>query len=158
MKIFAAALIVLAFPATAWGEATLVTREVPLPGSGRLRRLSAPERFNLVGLHWKGPGSVELRVRRTSGWSSWREVEAEAEDRPDSGSRRRAGCEAGGSARSSGRVRRGASRCECAAGSAGCANRLGRSLQMAGSPAIITRKAWGADERIRRDSPSFARR
>ena len=88
MKIFAAALIVLAFPATAWGEATLVTHEVPLAGQRTLAAaVAAPERFNLVGLHWKGPGSVELRVRRTSGWSSWREVEAEAEDRPDSGSR-----------------------------------------------------------------------
>jgi hypothetical protein len=34
---------------------------------------------------------------------------------------------------------------------------LGRTLQMAGSPAIITRKAWGADERIRRASPRFAK-
>ena len=74
MKVFAAALIVLAFPATAWGEATLVTREVPLHGQRTLAAAAAPERFNLVGIHWKGSGSVELRVRRTSGWSTWREV------------------------------------------------------------------------------------
>ena len=30
-------------------------------------------------------------------------------------------------------------------------------LQTAGSPAIITRQAWGADERIRRDNPAIAR-
>ena len=64
MKIFAAALIVLAFPATAWGEATLVTREVPLPGQRTLAAaVAAPERFNLVGLHWMGPGSAELRAQ-----------------------------------------------------------------------------------------------
>ena len=34
---------------------------------------------------------------------------------------------------------------------------MGRALQMAGSPAIIARKAWGADERIRRDNPVIAR-
>ena len=87
MKVFAAALLALAFPATAWGEATLVTREVPLSGQRRLAAAASPERFNLVGLHWKGPGRVDLRVRRSAGWSSWQAVEAEAEDRPDRGSR-----------------------------------------------------------------------
>ena len=64
----------------------------------------------------------------------------------------------------SGRGKRGASRSVRAVGSAGARHYvwspeepLGRSLQMVGSPAIITRQAWGADERIRRDSPRFAR-
>jgi hypothetical protein len=166
MKIFAAALIVLAFPATAWGEATLVTREVPLPGQRTLAAaVAAPERFNLVGLHWKGPGSVELRVRRTSGWSSWRVVEAEAEDRPDSGSRearRMRGWRLGalqwtGEARRLEVRRRGRVSRVRAHYVWSPEEPLGRTLQMAGSPAIITRKAWGADERIRRASPRFAK-
>jgi hypothetical protein len=34
---------------------------------------------------------------------------------------------------------------------------LQRSLQMTGSPPIISRRAWGANERIRRDNPKIAR-
>jgi hypothetical protein len=32
MKLLAAVIVALAFPATAWGEATLVTRELPVNG------------------------------------------------------------------------------------------------------------------------------
>ena len=165
MKVLAVALVVLAFPATAWGGATMVTREVPLAGERTLAAAAAPERFNLVGLHWKGPGRVELRVRKASGWSSWREAEAEAGDRPDSGSReaRRMSGWRLGALQWTGEARRLEVRVR------GRVSRVrahyvwspeeptGRTLQMAGSPAIITRQAWGADERIRRDSPRFAR-
>jgi N-acetylmuramoyl-L-alanine amidase len=165
MKVFAAALLALAFPATAWGGASLVTREVPLSGQRTLAAAASPERFNLVGLHWKGPGRVDLRVRRTSGWSSWRAVEAEAEDRPDRGSTEASRMRGWrlGALQWTGEARRLQVRVH------GRVSRvrahyvwspeepLGRSLQMAGSPAIITRQAWGADERIRRDSPRFAK-
>jgi len=39
-------------------------------------RIVAPRPFSLVGLNWRGDASpdVDLRVRRTSGWSGWRHV------------------------------------------------------------------------------------
>src|ERR671924_360715 len=81
----AAALTVLAFPASGWADVTLVTRELPLHGERTLAAASAPQRFNLVGLHWKGPGRVAFRVRGPHGWSGWHQAEAETEDLPDRG-------------------------------------------------------------------------
>ncbi len=165
MKVFAAALLALAFPATAWGEATIVTREVPLSGQRTLASAAAPERFNLVGLHWKGRGSVELRVRRAGGWGAWQEAEASAEELPDRGTdelRRMRGWRLGTplwtgesdrlQVRVHGRVSRVRAHYVWSP-----EEPMGRTLQMAGSPAIITRQAWGANERIRRDNPSLAR-
>ena len=39
-------------------------------------RIVAPRPFNLVGLNWRGHAApdVDLRVRRSSGWSGWRHV------------------------------------------------------------------------------------
>ncbi len=61
--------LVLAFPATAWGEATLVTREVPLPGSARSPRLLAralqPRRPPLEGLRaGRAPCAQDVRLER----------------------------------------------------------------------------------------------
>lgn len=165
MKIVAAALLALAFPATAWGGATLVTRELPVSGQRTLAAAAPPGRFNLVGVHWKGPGRVELRVRRSSGWSAWREVEAEPEELPDRGTdewRRMRGWRLGAplwtgeahrlEVRVRGRVIRVRAHEVWSP-----EEPMGRSLQMVGSPAIITRQAWGANERIRRDNPAFAK-
>ena len=46
-----------------------------------------PERpFDLVGVHWRGSGRVELRTLAASGtWSPWRLAAPESEDRPDRG-------------------------------------------------------------------------
>ncbi len=46
----------------------------------------APGRFNLVGLHWRGSGTVEFRTRSARGpWSAWNDALPEREDRPDTG-------------------------------------------------------------------------
>ena len=40
--------------------------------------------FDLVGLHWRGAGSVQFRTRSTAGrWSGWRVAAPESEDLPD---------------------------------------------------------------------------
>jgi hypothetical protein len=162
----AAAFAVLAFPAAAWGEATLVTRELSVGGQRTLAAAAAPERFNLLGLHWKGPGRVQFRVRGASGWSSWREAEAEPQDLPDRGTdeaRRMRGWRigspwwTGGSDRLEVRVRGRVSRLRAHYVWSPEELSLERSLQMAGSPKIISRRAWGANERIRRDNPEVAR-
>ncbi|HEX7254401.1 MAG TPA: N-acetylmuramoyl-L-alanine amidase [Gaiellaceae bacterium] len=165
MKVLSAALVALAFPATAWGEATLVTRELPLGGQRVLASAAAPERFNLLGLHWKGPGRVFVRTRGGPGWSAWKEAEAEAEELPDRGTdewRRMRGWRLGAplwtgeSDRLQVRVRGRVSRLRAHYVWSPERAASGRTLQMAGSPAIISRATWGANERIRRSNPAIA--
>jgi N-acetylmuramoyl-L-alanine amidase/FlgD Ig-like domain len=166
MKLLAAALVALAFPAAAWAEeATLVTRDLPVNGMRMLAASESPERFNLLGLHWRGSGRVFFRVRGERGWSGWHEADAEPQDLPDRDSgeaRRMRGWRIGnpwwtGTAervqvRTRGRVQRVRGHFVWSPETP----ILERSLQMAGTPKIISRRSWGANERIRRDNPDYA--
>ena len=165
MKLLAAVIVALAFPATAWGEATLVTRELPVNGVRTLAATHAPTRFNMLGLHWQGPGRVYFRVHGSKGWSAWHEADAESDDLPDRGTdearRMRAwrlgnpwwtGTSERVQVRTRGRVQRVLAHFVWSSEEP----MLERSLQTAGSPKIILRKAWGANERIRRDNPDYA--
>ena len=79
----------LAAPAVAHAEATITARDVPL--HGRSLAGSVPRAFDLVGLHWRGPGSVRFRTRAIGGrWSSWHVAAPESEDLPDFGTTERA--------------------------------------------------------------------
>jgi hypothetical protein len=80
-----AVLTVLVAPAAAHAAGTAVfSRDASAPAA----RVSSPREFDVVGVHWRGPGSVELRTRSISGrWSRWIAAAAEAEDQPDRGSR-----------------------------------------------------------------------
>ena len=50
---------------------------------------SPPARFDLVGLHWRGPGTVLFRTRSLAGrWSAWRAADPEDDCRPRHGGRR----------------------------------------------------------------------
>ena len=155
----------LAAPATAFADASLTMREVPLHGE-RTLAATAPTRFDLVGLHWRGPGSVEFRTRSTAGrWSSWRRAAPEGEDLPDVGSaesRPDRGWRLGNpywtgpsdriAYRLHGRVDR------LRAYFVRSPDELIplRRLSVAGSPALLTRLAWGANESIRRAAPQYA--
>src|SRR5512141_3342034 len=78
-----AAAAFLAVPATASAGASLTMREVPLHGA-RTLAAAGTLRFDMVGLHWRGPGSVDFRTRSLAGgWSTWRRAAPEAEDLPD---------------------------------------------------------------------------
>src|SRR5436190_3982601 len=70
--LLATALAALSAPAAALaGGPTLTMREVPLQGQRTLA--SAVSRFNMVGVHWRGSGSVAYRTHRVRGsWSAWR--------------------------------------------------------------------------------------
>src|SRR5918994_4993596 len=85
-------LLALAFPGAALAEdASIVSRDVPLGGERSLASSKPPARFNLVGLHWRGPGSVQFRTRSLVGrWSGWEDAAPEAEDQPDTGTDERA--------------------------------------------------------------------
>src|SRR5262249_36073926 len=65
-------LAALAAPAAAFGaDPTMVARDVPLHGGARLLTAAAPQ-FNMVRVHWRGPGGAQLRWRTASGtWSAW---------------------------------------------------------------------------------------
>ena len=67
-----ALLAALALPGAAHaGLAAMQTRDV-VPASSRAVRLATPE-FDLVGVHWRGQGRVELRTRSLTGrWSARR--------------------------------------------------------------------------------------
>ena len=170
--------ILLSLLATVWPGAavagvSLVTRDVSLSGSREADALrvvagtAAPQRFNLVGIHWRGSGSVEFRTAtRVGAWSAWRRARPEAEDRPDPGTDeagRRSGWKLGnpwwtGTAhrieyRTSGRVTRLRTHFLWSV-----EEEATRAPALAPTQPVISRRAWGADESIVRAAPSYADR
>ena len=144
-----------------------MSRDVPL---GTQRSLAAGQpstHFNLVGLHWRGPGAVQFRTRSLAGrWSAlgrprrprprisptWVRTSAPAWPR-------------GGWATPGGSGRPTGSSTACAARSTRLrayfvwsppAGVPARTLQKAGSPPIVPRSGWSADEKIRRAAPRYA--
>ena len=161
MRIVLAALVLLlALPATALGaDLSAFERDVSVRA-----RTSAVEKFNLVGLHWQGPGTVLFRTRSVSGrWSRWRVAAPEDEDGPDGGRERsRRGWHIGNpywtgasnrlQVRTRGRVRR----VRASYVWSPVSKVPLRSISTAGSPLILSRLAWGANERIRRGRARYA--
>ncbi len=155
--LLALVLAVFVFPAAAWAEATLVTRELPVNGARTLAATDAPTRFNLLGLHWRGSGQVSFRVRTAQGWSpvarGRRRAGGSPRPRDRGGSaaagladrepvvdrHRRAGAGADPRPRPAGA---GALRLEPRGGRRWSS---GRS-QIAEEPSIILRRSWGANE------------
>jgi hypothetical protein len=159
--------VALALPAPAAAEdATIVSRDVPLAGERSLASTKAPSRFNLVGIHWRGTGSVKFRTRAMEGrWSAWADAAPEAEDRPDRGSAERAGTSGwqlgnpwwvGPSDRIEYRTRGRVTRLRAWFVWSPAAGVPARKLQKAEAPAIVPRSGWSADEKIRRAGPNYA--
>ncbi len=160
-------LLALAFPAAGQAEdATIVSRNIPLNADRALASASAPARFNLVGLHWRGPGSVQFRTRSLAGrWSTWEAAAPEAEDQPDAGTGERSRTASwrlgnpwwvGPSDRIEYRLRGKVTKLRTYFVWSPTPGVPARTLQRAGAPAIIPRSGWNADEKIRRANPSFA--
>ena len=154
-------------PATAHaGEATLVTRELPVQSGRTLAAAQSPERFNLVGLHWQGPGRVSFRTRSLQGrWSSWRDAAPEAEDAPDRKTAERARRATwklgnpywtGPSNRLQYRLRGRVTRLRAHYVWSPADAAPARTLTATTAPAIVTRLAWRASESIRRGAPRYA--
>jgi hypothetical protein len=164
-----AALLALVAPAVARATdgATIVARDLPVGGARTTAGAVAPSVFDLVGFHWQGSGRVLFRTHTVAGrWSAWRPVAPEAEDLPDPGSREarlRRGWRLGSpywvgasdrvTYRTIGDVRRlrawyvwsPAERTPL------------RTTAMTGTPKIVLRRAWGANEEITRGAPRYAR-
>jgi N-acetylmuramoyl-L-alanine amidase len=159
-----AVLAVLAVPSTALAGTTLVTREVRVADA---RAGSATQaRFDLVGVHWRGPGRVYLRTRSVSGrWSGWHAADPEGDDLPDVGSREARASSgwkignpwwAGTSNAVQYRFRGRVDRLRAFLISSPEERLPLRRISVTGSPAIVMRTAWGANEAIRRAPPAYA--
>ena len=163
---FALALFGLALPALAQAQdATIVSRDVPLAGQRTLASSQPPARFNLVGLHWRGPGSVQFRTRSLAGrWSTWNDAAPE-DDGPDSATAERVRKRSwrlgnpwwvGASDRIEYRLRGRVARLRAHFVWSPTTSVPSRTLQKAGSPTIVPRVGWKADEGIKRSGPSYA--
>jgi hypothetical protein len=164
--VLAAAVAFLAAPAAAFGEASITMREVPLHGE-RTLAAAPPPHFDMVGLHWRGPGSVDFRTRSLAArWSAWQRAAPEAEDLPDletRESRAAAGWRLGNpywvgqSDRIAYRLHGRVTRLRAYFVQSPEERIPLRRVSMTGSPQLISRPAWGANEAIRRAPPSYAR-
>jgi uncharacterized protein with LGFP repeats len=158
--------IVLAPRALAGSPATITAVDMPLAGQRTLSAALNTHRFTLVGIHWRGSGSVRFRTRTVEGrWSSWRGAAPEAEDVPDAGSsedRPSEGWRIGNpfwvgasdriETKTAGRV----SRVRAYLVWSPPTKVPHRAPAQAGMPPIVTRAQWGADESIRRAPPAYA--
>jgi flagellar hook assembly protein FlgD len=141
----------LVWAASAWGrsDAGLTARELPPRGT-------AAARFDLLGLHWMGSGTLWFRTRSVAGrWSAWR-----AGDPADGGPTGRwhfsepywTGPSDRVQWRTTGRV----SRVRAYYVVSRSVGVPGRQVESAGSPHIVPRRSWGADEGIVRAAPRYA--
>jgi hypothetical protein len=161
-------LVVLAFfaaPAAAFGSVSLTMREVPLHGERTLA--AATPQFDMVGLHWRGTGTVQFRTRSLGGrWSAWHVADPEADDLPDVGSAEMRAARGwrlgspywtGSSDRIAYRLRGRVERLRAYFVQSPEIRIPLRRVSMTGSPPLLGREAWGANEAIRRAPPTYAK-
>ena len=158
MRLLLAAMV-LALVAPAPASAGLVTMhvgDVLLHGSRRLESTSPERRFDMLAVHWIGSGSVEYRTRTLAGaWRPWRT--AGGDDRSGAwhdGDLDWTGASGGAAFRTRGVIRRLRS---YEIQSRVLASPV-RATESAGSPAIVMRSAWHANEEIVRAQPVIASR
>jgi hypothetical protein len=165
--LLAVTLAALVFPAaSSAGLASLEVRELPVGAGARTLSASHPARpFQLVGIHWRGSGRIELRTRPAGGvWSSWQPV-LEDEDGPDPRSVER---RAGSGWRLSAPVWVGAAvalevrtfghvtRARALTVRSPVSKVPFRATAAAGMPRVVARAAWLADEAIVKGKPAYA--
>ncbi|MGZ8692032.1 MAG: N-acetylmuramoyl-L-alanine amidase [Gaiellaceae bacterium] len=163
-SLLAATLLFLAAPAAALGGVSLTVREVPLHG-GRTLAAATPQ-FDMVGLHWRGTGSVQVRTRSVGGrWSAWQRADPEAEDVPNVGSAEARAARGwrvgnpywtGSSDRIEYRLRGHVERLRAYFVRSPEVRIPLRRVSMTGSPPLLGRETWGANEAIRRAPPRYA--
>ncbi len=169
MKLLVAAITVvlagLVAPAVASAGPTSISYR-SLPSAAATTRVITTKRFDLIGLRWRGPGSVRFQVQKIDGtWGAWLDGIVEGDDQPDFGASEdtsEGGWRLGNPTwvgpatafrtRVTGRVT------DLRAALVRSPEQLIplRALTAAGAPPIVPRSAWGADETIRRGTPDFA--
>jgi len=144
--------------------ASIWARDLPVGPARSLAGVAAARRFDLVGFHWRGSGTIRFRTRGLDGrWSGWQTADADDHVTP--------GGPEGGVARSwrlgepvwtgqadrleyrvTGRIRRLRAFYVWSP-----VERIPyRTVSLAGSPPIVPRSGWGANERILRGKPLYA--
>ncbi len=165
-RLLALTAIVLAAPASASaGLATLQVRDLPLHGERSLAVSSGTDPFQLVGIHWQGPGRLELRIRTARGWMRWQPVQEDEGDAPDAGAAEARGMRGwrlgapvwvgrgeGLEVRAIGRV----TRARALTVTSPVSKVPLRTVASAGIPQLVPRSGWQADEGIRRAKPVYA--
>lgn len=139
------------------GDVAMRVQDVPL-GPRALAAAPVPMHFNMLAVHWIGPGAVVYRTHRLhGGWTSW--VAADADVAPDGGTGlwhdgnlNWTGASDAFQFRVSGRVRR----LRAYELWSLVTSRVPREIAEAGLPAIVPRSGWHADEEIVRAKPTFA--
>ena len=155
------------FPSAATaGLATLQVRELPLHGERSPSSTTTTRPFQLVGIHWKGPGRLELRTRPPGGrWSRWQPVQEDDGDVPDASSAEArqtsgwrlsapvwVGRAVGIEVRAIGRV----TRARALTVRSPVSKVPLRVTAATGMPRVVLRSGWQADESIRRAKPVYA--
>jgi hypothetical protein len=156
-RVLAAAVLVwLVLPRAAHAaDATIVSRDLPLGPARRLAALRPTGNFDMVGLHWRGSGSVLFRTRSTSGhWSEWRR--ADDDDVVQRGWHLGNPYWTGASDRLDYRVQGRVTRLSAFYVWSPVEKTPYRTESIAGSPQIVPRSGWNADESIRRRAPRYA--
>jgi len=159
--------LVLAVPGVASaGLASLEVSELPLGDVRSLSEARPVTPFQLVGIHWRGEGRVELRTGSATGrWSAWKPVREAAGDAPDSGSVEglaSRGWRVGApvwvgravavEVRAFGRV----TRARALTVRSPVSKVPSRVVASPGVPRLVARAAWQADETIVKGKPSYA--
>ncbi|MSO58220.1 MAG: hypothetical protein EXQ77_04170 [Thermoleophilia bacterium] len=159
-----AACAALAAPALARAEASLTVHELPLGAKRSLAAVSAPGGFHYVGLHWRGPGGLELRVRNTRGtWGPWLPVDADSAPDPGTpealradGWRQGEGIWTGAASRLQVRAIGRVTRARAFTVASPVSRVPRRRLAAAEQPGIVSRAGWSADETIVHVEPGTA--
>jgi hypothetical protein len=162
-----ALLLLLAAPGAAWAaDATITSQDLPVGVVRSPAAAVAPQRFDLIAFHWQGSGRVLFRTRSQVGrWSGWRRAAPEGEDLPDPASseaRTRPGWHLGNpywvgpSDRIAFRLVGDVRRLRAWYVWSPVSHSPARRVSMAGSPQIVPRPEWRANEAITRAPPRYA--
>src|SRR5437763_2360161 len=133
---------------------TMVSRDVPADAR-TLQAAAAPIHFDMLGLHWQGAGTVAYRTRSLAGrWSAWKTADA---DLPQTKPPWHFGnLDWTGEADAVQFRPDGITHLRAYYLSSRVTSAPKRSLSVAGSPAIVPRTDWQADEKIVRAYPLYA--
>jgi hypothetical protein len=165
LRLVALAALSLLLPDAASAALTELRAGEVQVGAHHSATVASRGRFDLVGLHWRGPGRVDLRTRSLDGtWSPWRPAAPEGEDAPDAASpedrtegwRQGNPWWAGPSDRLQVRTHGRVTRIRAWTVRSPASLLPLRTVAAASPPAIVPRAAWGADESIRRGETAYA--
>ena len=158
-------LVLLVVPGHARAALTTVrAHDVQVGSSRSLSSVTPHDGFDLLGVHWRGQGSVDVRVRTGGGpFGSWLHVDADtAPDAVAADVRTSGGWHAGDpiwtghATRLEVRTRGTVTRLRVFTVRSRISRVPVRATATAGAPPVVLRAAWQADETLRKADPAIA--